>query len=67
MDGRTNGNSYESKRPIVINNFLGFIGSLSTAVLDLNDTGDMYIEIRWASPNVCWGTGNTQKPGFNTD
>ena len=66
MDGRTTANSYESKRPIVINNFLGFIGSLSTPVLDLNDTGDIYIEIRWAQPNVCWGTTNTTAPTYTT-
>ena len=65
MDGRTTANSYEAKRPIVINNFLGFIGSLSTPVLDLNDTGDIYIEIRWASPSVCWGTTNTTAPTYN--
>ena len=66
MDGRTTNNSFEAKRPIVINNFLGFIGSLSTPVLDLNDTGDIYIEIRWASPSVCWGTTNTTAPTYNT-
>jgi hypothetical protein len=66
MDGRTTANSFEAKRPIVINNFLGFIGSLSTPVLDLNDTGDIYIEIRWASPSVCWGTTNTTAPTYNT-
>ena len=49
----------ENVRPIVINNFLGFLGSLSTPVLDLNDTGDVYIEIRWASPSVLWATTNT--------
>ena len=57
--------NFETARPIVINNFLGFIGSLSTPVLDLNDTGDIYIEIRWASPSVCWGTANTTLPTFN--
>ena len=66
MDGNGTANSYETKRPIVINNFLGFIGSLSTPVLDLNDTGDIYIEIRWASPNVCWGTTNTTAPAYAT-
>jgi hypothetical protein len=59
MDGRTDVNSYEAKRPIVINNFLCFIDSLSTPVLDIKDTGDMYLEIRWASPNVCWATTST--------
>lgn len=52
-------NNYEDKRPIVINNFLGFIGSLSTPVIDTNDTGDIYIEIRWAPTKVLWGSTNT--------
>ena len=57
----------EVDRPIVINNFLGFIGSLSTPVIDLNDTGDIYIEIRWASPSVLWGTTNAAPSvNFNT-
>lgn len=55
----------ETNRPIVINNFLGFLGSLSTPVIDLNDTGDIYIEIRWAQPNVCWGTTNDGLPTTN--
>ena len=58
-------NNFELKRPIVINNFLGFIGSLSTPVIDTNDTGDIYIEIRWADPKVLWATGNTQAQNFN--
>ena len=51
-------NTGEAARPMAINNFLGFISSLSTPVLDLNDCGDIFIEIRWAQPNVCWGTVN---------
>ena len=58
----TAANNNETRRPIVINNFLGFIGSLSTPVIDTNDTGDIYIEIRWASPKVLWGTTNSTKP-----
>jgi len=54
----------ETARPIVINNFLGFLGSLSTPVLDLNDTGDVYIEIRWANTSVLWGTANTTTPAY---
>ena len=57
----------EVNRPIVINNFLGFIGSLSTPVIDLNDTGDVYIEIRWASTSVLWATTNASgTTAFNT-
>jgi hypothetical protein len=47
MDGNGTANSYQSKHSIVIN---------SSPVLDLHDTGDIYIEFRWASPLVCWGT-----------
>ena len=35
----TQASNPESSRPIVINNFVGFLGSFSTPVLDLNDTG----------------------------
>ena len=62
----TNTNNDETARPIVINNFLGFLSSLSTPVLDLNDTGDIYIEIRWATPSVCWGSTNTGAVTYNT-
>ena len=58
----TDADNYELKRPIVINNFLGFLSSLSTPVIDLNDTGDIYIEIRWASANVLWATTNSSNP-----
>lgn len=58
QDGSSAANA-ETNRPIVINNFLGFLGSLSTPVLDLNDTGDIYIDIRWASTSVLWGATNT--------
>jgi hypothetical protein len=57
QDGSLAGN-IENGRPIVINNFLGILSSLSTPVLDLTDTGDIYIEIRWASPSVLWGNTN---------
>ena len=65
QDG-TNANNFETSRPIVINNFLGFIGSISTPVLDLNDCSDIFLEIRWANPSVCWGTANTTAPTYNT-
>ena len=44
LDGSVASN-VEVKRPAVINNFLGFCGSLSTPVLDLNDLGDIFLEI----------------------
>jgi hypothetical protein len=60
-------NNNETKRPIVLNNFLSFIGSLSTPVLDTGDTGDIYIEIRWATPKVLWGATNKQQPAYNVE
>ena len=65
QDG-TNTANYENLRPIVINNFIGLISSLSTPVLDLNDTSDIYIEIRWASVNVLWGATNTGVMAYTT-
>lgn len=65
QDGN-NTNCFETGRPIVINNFLGFLSSLSTPVLDLNDTGDIYIDIRWASPSVLWGSTNATAPTYST-
>ena len=62
----TSASNKETNRPIVINNFLGFISSLSTPVLDLNDTGDIYIEIRWATPSVLWGNTNTTAPTYSS-
>ena len=48
-------------------NVLGFIGSFSTPVIDSNDTGDVYIEIRWATPSVLWAITITSAPTtFNT-
>ena len=62
----TSASNKEVNRPIVINNFLGFISSLSTPVLDLNDTSDIYIEIRWATPSVLWGNTNTTAPTYSS-
>jgi len=65
----SNISNIELKRPAVVNNFLGFMGSLSTPVLDLNDIGDIFIEIRWQNPSVCWGTwitANTASPAYTT-
>jgi len=67
-DGK-NSSNITSKKPQAINNFLGFISSLSTPVLDLNDVGDIFIEIRWANPSVCWATwvtANTATPSYTS-
>ena len=52
----------DTSRPCAINNFVGFLSSSSTRVIDTNDLGDVIIEIRLASPNICWGSA----PGAST-
>ena len=66
QDG-TSASNGETNRPIVINNFLGFLSSLSTPVLDLNDTGDIYIDIRWAPTSVLWGSSYTTAPTYSNN
>ena len=41
----------------MINNWLGFISSVRTPVLDLNDLGDTFIEIRLAPATILWAGG----------
>jgi hypothetical protein len=43
------------------------IGSVSTPVLDTGDTGDIYFEIRWATPKVLWGNTNRNQPTYNVE
>lgn len=39
---------------LVVNNWLGILGSCSTPVIDLADWGDLYINIQFAPTNVLW-------------
>jgi hypothetical protein len=41
-----------------INNWLGFLGSSSTPVIDTNDTGVIQIEIRLKNANILWATNS---------
>jgi hypothetical protein len=59
-------NNVITAQPIVINNFLGLLGSLSTPVLDLNDTGDIYIEIVWSNSSVLWASANSGTMSYAT-
>lgn len=46
--------------PLCINNWVGFLGSLSTTVVDLADFGDLYINIQFAPAEVLFcSTGAT--------
>jgi|LakMenEpi03Aug12_release.lakeMendotaPanAssembly.Ray.scaffolds.fasta_scaffold45779_6 hypothetical protein len=50
---------HDTSVPLCINNWLGFLGSLSTPVVDLADIGDVYINIQFAPAEVCWVSNNT--------
>jgi hypothetical protein len=44
----------DSGERLVVNNWLGILGSCSTPVIDLGDIGDLYINIQFAPTNVLW-------------
>ena len=48
--------SHASKQIFCINNWLGFLGSSSTPVIDTNDTGVIEIEIRLKNSSILWAT-----------
>lgn len=63
-------NSNDSGVNMCINNFLGFLNSLSTPCIDLTDIGDIYINIQFENSSVLWhsnfpnGTTATNVPTF---
>jgi hypothetical protein len=44
----------DSGEKLVVNNWLGILGSCSTPVIDLADWGDLYINIQFAPTSVLW-------------
>jgi hypothetical protein len=48
--------AHATKQVFCINNWLGFIGSSSTSVIDSNDTGVIEIEIRLKPATILWAT-----------
>ena len=48
--------AHSTKQVFCINNWLGFIGSSSTPVIDTNDTGVIEIEIRLKPATILWAT-----------
>ena len=48
--------AHATKQVFCINNWLGFIGSSSTSVIDTNDTGVIEIEIRLKPATILWTT-----------
>ena len=55
----------DTNKPLMINNWLGFISSVSTPVIDTNDCGDVFLEIRLAPANILWSAGATVATGAN--
>ena len=48
--------AHASKQIFCINNWLGFLGSSSTPVIDTNDCGVVEIEIRLKNKDILWAT-----------
>jgi hypothetical protein len=48
------GNSDATKRKFAINNWLGFISTLSTPIIDTNDLNKVEIEITFESKDIVW-------------
>jgi hypothetical protein len=46
----------DTDEKLCINNFVGILGSLSTPCLDLNLTGDVYLDIYWNNSSVLFGS-----------
>ena len=50
--------AHASKQVFCVNNWLGFLGSSSTPVIDTNDTGIIEIEIRLKNSTILWSTNS---------
>jgi hypothetical protein len=48
--------AHATAQPFYINNWLGFIGSSSTNVIDSNDCGVIELELRLKSTEILWAT-----------
>lgn len=46
-------------RKFIINNWLGFLSTCSTPIIDTNDLNDVIVELRIASPDICYLSGVT--------
>jgi hypothetical protein len=61
----TNANANDTGVRLCINNWLGFLGSLSTTCIDLSNIGDIFITIQTSPASILWksqGTANTTQP-----
>jgi hypothetical protein len=52
-------NPSDTNKKMVVNNWLGFIGSASTPVISTSDTNTVEVEIRFAPASILWQAGTT--------
>ena len=50
--------AHATAQPFYINNWLGFISTASTPVIDTNDTGVIELELRLKSKEILWSTNS---------
>jgi hypothetical protein len=55
----------DASKPMLINNWLGFIGSASTPVISTSDTNTIELEIRFAPATVLWQGGTASVTNAN--
>ena len=61
----TNANANDTGIKLCINNWLGFLGSLSTTCIDLSNIGDIYISVQTSPSSILWksqAAANTTQP-----
>lgn len=49
----------DTSKPMMVNNWLGFLSTASTPVISTSDTNTIELEIRWAPAAVLWQGGTT--------
>lgn len=54
----------DTDRPLVVRNWLGFLGTASTRVIDTGLLGDVVIEIRLAEPSITYISAGTGAPSY---
>ena len=67
--------AHATAQPFYINNWLGFISTASTPVIDTNDTGVIELELRLKSRDILWATNgdangalaNLSNPNYSID
>lgn len=59
QNNTSNATLSDTAKPMMVNNWLGFLGSASTPVISTSDTNTIELEIRFAPATVLWQGGAT--------